>query len=104
VARREIKIEEYLAERVRFNGGECLKLDARGHRGRVDRIVAFPHHCTDEDCILKYVIFCEVKTATGVIEPHQRREHERLRKRGNAVRIIRSYEDVDQLVDEFCLH
>ncbi len=81
---RESDVEDYLKERVHAHGGEVRKLQWIGRRGAPDRLVMLegPH-------------FIEMKRPGEVPEPHQDREHGRMRKHGLQVWVLDSYDAVD---------
>lgn len=93
---RESRIEKYLVQRVKTLGGEVRKVNWIGRRGAPDRIVMLPReaYVDDNHCC----IWVELK-ATGVKpEPHQLREHARMRKMGQRVEVIDSIEGVEALL------
>jgi len=103
---RESKIEAYLVERVKAEGGEVRKVQWVGHRGAPDRLVllgdrfkADPFKADPLPVWRKpAAIWVELK-ATGVQpEAHQLREHERMRAMGQRVEVIDSIEAVDRLL------
>lgn len=81
-------IEAYLVKRVNELGGEVRKVQWVARRGAPDRIVMLPNLC----------VWVELKAPDKVAEPHQAREHERMRKFGLRVEVIDSVEDVDGLL------
>lgn len=92
---RESIIEKHLVKRVKELGGEVRKVQWIGRRGAPDRLVMLPLPelpgglCT---------VWVELK-ATGVMpEPHQVREHKRMRRRGQRVVVIDSLEGVEDLL------
>ena len=85
MARPEKTVEDYLVERVEFWGGQCVKLDVRGRRGRTDRVVTFPHHELPRPYGLIYYV--ELKAKGELPKAHQIREMERLDALGFAVRV-----------------
>lgn len=98
---RESKIEEYLVERAKALGGEVRKVQWVGRRGAPDRLVMLPASLTkigSETWIWPATIWVELK-ATGVApEPHQLREHNRMRKMGQRVEVVDSFERVDEIL------
>lgn len=84
---RETTIEQYLIAKVRALGGECRKLAWIGRRGAPDRVVLYQSR----------LIFVELKAPDQKPKPHQLREHERLRRMGQRVEVIDSFDSVDQL-------
>lgn len=85
---RERDIEMYLKKRVEQAGGEVRKLKWVGRRGAPDRIV-----------FLHGVHFIELKAPGKTPEPHQDREHERMRKHGVYPWVIDSKELVDLFIE-----
>lgn len=104
---RESDIEKYLVHCVKRIGGEVRKVKWIGHDGAPDRVVmirseepslvdaGFPHT----------LIWVELKrpglAATFPKDAHERkqyREHERMRKMGQRVEVIDSFEGVDRLL------
>lgn len=93
---RERDIERYLVKRVKALGGEVRKVQWIGRRGAPDRVVmckgrVFVHDLGDDAWV-------EVKTTGEKPEPHQLREHERMRAMGQRVVVIDSIEAVDALL------
>lgn len=94
---RESKIEAYLVKRVKAMGGEVRKVTWQGRRGAPDRLVMLPNEGRYDDYATR-TVWVELK-ATGVeAEPHQLREHARMRGMGQAVVIIDSLEGVERLL------
>ncbi len=85
---RESQIENYLVERVKALGGECRKLRWIGRNGAPDRIVMLNGQ----------VIFIELKAPGEKAKPHQVREHERMRRMGQRVEVVDSFERVDEVL------
>lgn len=85
---RESTIEQYLVERTKALGGECRKLRWIGRNGAPDRIVMLNGQ----------VIFIELKAPGGKCRPHQIREHERMRRMGQRVEVVDSFEGVDEVL------
>ena len=86
---RESEIEKYLVKRVKELGGEVRKVKWIGRRGAPDRLVMFPPNHTE---------WVELKATGKVAEPHQLREHIRMRAVGQRVVVIDSIEGVDALL------
>lgn len=83
-ARRTVKerdIEEVLVETVKLAGGEVRKVKWIGRNGAPDRCVMLPEFGP---------VFVEVKAPGEKLEPHQAREHARMRKNGVLVTYIDS--------------
>ena len=93
---RERDIERHLVERVKALGGEVRKVQWIGRRGAPDRLVMLPKgaYVDDDHCVL----WVELKPPGGKPEPHQLREHERMRRMGQRVVVIDSIEGVEELL------
>ena len=85
---RERDIENYLVKTVKAGGGEVRKVKWIGRRGAPDRVVFLPS--------LPYPVWVELKATGKKPEPHQEREHQRMRKFGQLVLVIDSIEQVDR--------
>jgi hypothetical protein len=101
----ESSVENYLAREVQKAGGEVRKVSWPGRRGAPDRLVLIPerwvtnakgqpHH---EHPIAVYV---ELKRPGETPEPHQVREHRRLRSYGQRVFVIDNKGQVDNFIKE----
>ena len=86
---RESTIEAYLCEWVKELGGEVRKVKWIGRRGAPDRVVMLPGG------LLYWV---ELKRPGQKAEPHQTREHERMRGMGQRVLVIDSFEAIEALL------
>lgn len=75
----ERDIRSVLKDRVQSYGGEIRAVSWLGRRGAPDVLVLF-NNGTHE--------FVETKAPGGVPEPHQAREHARLRAAGCTVRVV----------------
>jgi hypothetical protein len=84
----EREILEYLKTETVRHGGECRRLGWTMRRGAPDLLVLRP----DRD-----PLFVETKAPKKKPEPHQLREHERMRALGCKVLVIDSLEAVDEL-------
>lgn len=95
---RESDIEKYLVKRVKELGGECRKVQWLGRTGAPDRLVMLPPSeypaAWDRPC----TIWVELKAPGKKAEPHQAREHERMRKMGQRVVVIDSLAGVDEIL------
>lgn len=89
---KERDIEKYLVKRVKECGGECRKVQWVGRRGAPDRVVMKPFNGRVS------TIWVELKAPGEKPEPHQIREHERMRAMGQTVVVIDSIEGVDELL------
>ncbi len=85
---RESTVEAYLVKRVTELGGEVRKIQFIGRRGAPDRLVMLP----------TWTCWVEVKRPGGKAEPHQVREHARMQRMSQDVRVIDSIEAVDALL------
>lgn len=85
---RESDIESYLVERVRDMQGEVRKVKWLGRHGAPDRIVMVPGR----------TIWVELKAPGEKAKPHQVREHERMRRMGQRVEVVDSFEGVDEVL------
>jgi len=97
---RESLIEEYLTEQVTIADGECRKVKWIGRRGAPDRLVMLPEvkGRFDWDGTPGRTIWVELKAPGEKVEPHQAREHIRMRAMGQTVIVIDSFEGVDALI------
>ena len=99
----EGEVQAYGAAQFKKHGCLVRKINYEGRRGCPDQLVLVPKrfdgywHCFTAPS----VIFIEYKKAKNIEpEPHQLREHERMRAVGADVRVIGSKEQVDALVQE----
>ncbi len=83
----ERDVLEYLDKKVRALGGEIRKVRWEGRRGAPDKRV-----------MLDPPFWAELKKPGVSCEAHQLREHERMRKHGERVEIINSFEEVDRIL------
>ena len=96
---RESEIENYLVERVKALGGEVRKLKWIGRRGAPDRIVMLPGGSNlFGESLPGIALWVELKAPGEKAKPHQAREHERMRKMGQRVVIVDSFEGVDEVL------
>lgn len=91
---RESHIEAYLVKCAKAAGGEVRKVQWIGRSGAPDRVVMLPECCREHP---GGTIWVELKAPGKKPEPHQLREHERMRRVGQRVEVIDSYEGVDAL-------
>lgn len=101
-ALRESDIEKHLVKRVKELGGEVRKVKWVGRKGAPDRIVMLPERNNPLDgsgCgrISAECFWVELKAPGEKPEPHQLREHKRLRKMGQRVFVVDSIEGVERL-------
>ena len=85
---RESDIENYLVRRVKAMGGEIRKVSWIGRRGAPDRRVMLGDRTA----------WVELKAPGKAPEAHQVREHERMRRLGERVLVIDSFEGVEALL------
>jgi len=99
---RERDIEAHLVKRVKECGGEVRKVQWIGRRGAPDRVVMLPAmpHAFGPDFV-NSLTWIELKAPGKKAEPHQLREHERMRKMGQRVLVIDSTEAVDEFIGPF---
>lgn len=93
---RERDIEAYLVKRVKELGGEVRKAQWVGRHGAPDRLVMLPIGRYDAGPVS---IWVELKAPGVKPEPHQIREHNRMRRLGQLVEVIDSIEGVDALLE-----
>ena len=88
---REIEVEDYLVEQAKAIGGEVRKLRWIGRNGAPDRVIMLEGK----------TIWVELKRpGTKRANPHQIREHERMRRAGQTMVVVDSFEGVDKLIVE----
>lgn len=107
---RESEIETYLRRRVKELGGECRKVSWVGRNSAPDRIVMLPGSRLEfigGDFVVQLnpPIWIELKApgraATFPKNAHekaQHREHERMRKMGQRVEVVDSYERIEEIL------
>lgn len=115
---RERDIERYLVKRVKELGGEVRKVQWIGRRGAPDRVVlrngtrvavARLQHAglmlptvklieIAEAIVGDYIVWPEIKAPGKKPEPHQIREHLRMRLMGQSVVVVDSIERVDEVL------
>ena len=103
----EGEVQAYGRKRLTENGCLVRKVSYEGRRGGPDQLVLIPVREVGKTkegwAILREpdVMFIEYKKAENVEpEPHQLREHKRMRAVGADVRVIGSKEQVDALIQE----
>ena len=84
---RESHIEKYLKARVEGEGGLYRRLKWQGRRGAPDDLVC-----------LNGAHFTECKAPGKPLQPHQEREHTRMRSQGIHVWVLDSYASVDRFI------
>ncbi|CAB4183227.1 VRR-NUC domain containing protein [uncultured Caudovirales phage] len=83
----ETSFEGHLVRKLNARGYRCLKVKFLGRRGAPDRFVP------------KLRVFIETKRPKGgVLEDHQKREHDRLRAEGYEVLVMWTKKQVDAYV------
>lgn len=96
---RERDIERYLVKRVKALGGEVRKVAWQGRAGAPDRLVMLPEvHNDRTGAVYGGAWWVELKAPGVKPEPHQLREHERMRAMGQRVVVIDSTEGVEELL------
>lgn len=91
---RESQIEQHLVKRVKALGGEVRKVQFIGRRGAPDRLVMLPMRAADRPT----TVWVELKAPGEKPKPHQQREHNRMREKGQWVEVIDSIEAVEALL------
>lgn len=87
---RERSIEQYLVQEVKKRNGMCIKL--LGVVGIPDRMILLP---------IRFIVFVETKTAKGKLSPLQRWWERSLKALGFDHLVIRSKQEVDQLLSQY---
>lgn len=102
---RERDIEAHLVKRVKELGGEVRKVRWIGHRGAPDRIVMLPFRDAVEPDEFGFprtyghmTLWVELKATGKKPDPHQLREHKRLRRMGLRVVVLDSIEGVERML------
>jgi hypothetical protein len=95
---RESDIEKYLVAQVKAFGGEVRKVQWIGRHGAPDRLVMLPLCGRYGRRGTQCTFWVELKAPGKKAEPHQLREHERMRGMGQRVVVIDSLEAVDALL------
>ena len=100
-------IQEYGRKRLTEKGCLVRKISYEARRGCPDQLVLIPVRKVGETkegwAILREpdVMFIEYKKAENIEpEPHQLREHERMRAVGAYIKVMGSKEQVDALIQE----
>jgi hypothetical protein len=93
---RESRIEAYFVEQANAQGCLVRKAAWVGRKGCPDRVVMFPDG---------RIVWVELKASglaagfpSNAHERQQDREHERMRRRGQQVEIVDSFERVDEVL------
>jgi hypothetical protein len=96
---RERDIERYLVQQVKALGGECRKMKWIGRTAAPDRLVMLPPTFSNRiDQDRDSAIWIELKAPGVAPEPHQLREHARMRKMGQRVEVVDSFARVDEVL------
>lgn len=74
----EAEVENYLVQQVNAIGGEIRKVQWVNHRGAPDRVVFYKG----------MVCFVECKAPGRKLQPHQKREHTKLKAQGVDVIVL----------------
>ena len=109
---RERDIEKYLVQQAKALQGEVRKVKWIQRSGAPDRLLMMPEKCrivwnsagpvrTYEEVRPAATVWVELKATGKKPEPHQLREHVRMRRMGQRVEVIDSLEGVDNLMGEF---
>ena len=88
---RERTVEQHLVKGLDRIGIPCVKFQPDHMRGMPDRLILLPDG---------RVIWCELKTQGGKLEPIQQVRHRELEKSGQQVRVVWSTEQADTLIEE----
>ena len=96
----EGKVEDYFVDECAVYGALVRKLAYVGPRGAPDRMVVWGSKVYDWDAgrLPPKIDFVELKASGQKPDPHQEREHERLRALGCNVFVIDSKEAVDRYI------
>lgn len=87
----EKEIEKKLVEGIKKIGGVAFKFVSPGNDGVPDRIVTLPGG---------YVVFCELKTASGKLSGRQRFQIRRLKAMGFEVRVLHGLDEAEDFLGE----
>ncbi|MGL4702602.1 MAG: hypothetical protein ACRCWV_16325 [Raoultella sp.] len=100
-------IQTYAQEQLKKRGCLVRKISYEGRRGCPDLLVLVPSTFKDTNTGVRFILsesktmFLEIKKDEQTKpDPHQQREHERMRAVGADVRTIGSKTQVDSLVKE----
>lgn len=92
---KESTVEMHLRKRATAAGALVRKMIWPGHRGAPDRLVIWPGSDRDPYSSVEFV---ELKAPGKKPDPHQEREHEKLRSMACAVYTLDSIEAVDEYI------
>lgn len=94
-------VQKYCMEQLKKRGCLVRKISYEGRRGCPDLLVLAPERDTEDDYFWPEVLFIEIKKDEQTKpDPHQQREHERMRAVGADVRTVGSKAKVDALITE----
>ena len=99
----EGEVVEYAKKQLKAKGCLVRKISYEMRRGCPDLLVLVPAYIDEDENWREAprAIFLEIKKDEQTKpDPHQQREHERIRQHGGDVRVIGSKEQVDDLVKE----
>lgn len=88
---RERTVEQHLVNGLEQIGIPCIKFIPDLRRGMPDRIILLP----DEK-----IVWVELKTDTGHLEPIQKVRHRELRQAGQRVEVVWLPSEADSLIEE----
>ena len=88
---RERTVEQHLVNGLERIGLPCIKFIPDLRRGMPDRMVLLPGG---------RIIWVELKTDTGHLEPIQQVRRRELEKAGQIVKVVWSVEEADNLIEE----
>jgi hypothetical protein len=99
---RESTVEAHLRKKAAAAGALVRKMIWPGHRGAPDRLVIWPDAALGLDDSLAdggpQIDFVELKAPGKKPDPHQEREHARLRGAGCTVLVLDTVEAVDEYI------
>lgn len=94
-------VVEYGRKRLVEKGCLVRKISYEGRRGCPDQLVLVPERDSEDYYLWPETLFIEYKKDENTEpEPHQLREHSRMRALGADVRVIGSKAEVDALIEE----
>ena len=97
----EGEIVAYAKKRLKEKGCLCRKIAYEMRRGCPDMLVLVPERDSGDYYLWPEILFIEFKKDENTEpEPHQVREHARMRAVGADVRVIGTRQQVDDLVEE----
>lgn len=97
----ENEIAGYLVRMTERSGGMARKVRWEGRRGAPDWALFLPKRISRVGPVIVFpaeLIWVETKAPGGAVEPHQIREHTRLRRYGQRVVVIDNLEDAARLL------